>query len=206
MSIKCAHNSRVFSEVRLQFGSFWIVRMRATSFIDRLSNIFHSNLLQIIIVFCPNAQTQINFPIKQLGLGILFSAAATVAAAAAAAIRRTTERMNQRTHSHLSHCLHYTARFGNKILFISHSLSSRASNQHWFIHYGCDACISCTHFSCCLTVAAAASAITALTRNYTTRYSVCSLSLKLFSFAIFRFVAGFGGDLVACCQQFYCVI
>lgn len=37
-------------------------------------NIFHSNLLQIIIVFCPSAQTQINFLIKQLGLGILFAA------------------------------------------------------------------------------------------------------------------------------------
>lgn len=29
-------------------------------------HIFHSNLLQIIIVFCPSAQTQINFLIKQV--------------------------------------------------------------------------------------------------------------------------------------------
>lgn len=36
------------------------------------SNIFHLNLLQIIIVLCPNAQTLINFLIKQLGLGILY--------------------------------------------------------------------------------------------------------------------------------------
>lgn len=33
--------------------------------------IFHTNLLQIIIVLCPSAQTNINFLIKELRLSIL---------------------------------------------------------------------------------------------------------------------------------------
>lgn len=38
-------------------------------------HIFHSNLLQIIIVFCPSAQTQINFLIKQVWFRHLLFAA-----------------------------------------------------------------------------------------------------------------------------------
>lgn len=69
MSVQASTNTSVFS------GKFWknITWWRVQALMYQSDcDIFHLNWLQIIIVFCPSAQTQINFPIKQLGLGIMF--------------------------------------------------------------------------------------------------------------------------------------